>query len=121
MRGSGGESDCAKGTLTREPVDDEAVSVERFRLLVVLAGFPVNALFAQANGGEFKLRIEDTDRERSTPEATQAIPQSGALQEFLQLATKFGRIPTGVDRSSQKPALASREAPFELGAATGQG
>lgn len=31
-------------------VDDEAVSVERFRLLVVLAGFPVNALFAQEDG-----------------------------------------------------------------------
>ena len=28
-------------------VDDETVSIERFRLLVVLAGFPVNALFAQ--------------------------------------------------------------------------
>ena len=31
-------------------VDDEAVSVERFRLLVVLAGFPVNALFALEDG-----------------------------------------------------------------------
>ena len=31
-------------------VDDEAVSVERFRLLVVLAGFPVNALFSQEDG-----------------------------------------------------------------------
>ena len=32
-----------------------------------------NWLFARANGGKFLLRIEDTDRERSTPEATQAI------------------------------------------------
>jgi glutamyl-tRNA synthetase len=32
-----------------------------------------NYLFAKHHGGKFCLRIEDTDRERSTPEATQAI------------------------------------------------
>ena len=32
-----------------------------------------NWLFAQHNGGKFLLRIEDTDRARSTPEATEAI------------------------------------------------
>ncbi len=32
-----------------------------------------NWLFARGRGGEFLLRIEDTDRARSTPEATQAI------------------------------------------------
>ena len=32
-----------------------------------------NWLFARANKGKFLLRIEDTDRERSTPEATAAI------------------------------------------------
>lgn len=32
-----------------------------------------NALFAKANGGQFKLRIEDTDRARSTDEAVEAI------------------------------------------------
>ncbi|MEM8615840.1 MAG: glutamate--tRNA ligase [Pseudomonadota bacterium] len=32
-----------------------------------------NALLARANEGTFLLRIEDTDRKRSTPEATQAI------------------------------------------------
>ncbi|MEM6663982.1 MAG: glutamate--tRNA ligase [Pseudomonadota bacterium] len=32
-----------------------------------------NWLFAKANGGRFLLRIEDTDRARSTPEATEAI------------------------------------------------
>lgn len=32
-----------------------------------------NWLFARANGGTFLLRIEDTDRQRSTPEATKAI------------------------------------------------
>ena len=30
-------------------------------------------LYARKIGGKFRLRIEDTDRERSTPEATQAI------------------------------------------------
>jgi len=32
-----------------------------------------NYLFAQHYGGRFILRIEDTDRERSTPEAIKAI------------------------------------------------
>lgn len=32
-----------------------------------------NWLYARANGGRFVLRIEDTDRARSTPEATEAI------------------------------------------------
>ena len=32
-----------------------------------------NGLYARGRGGKFLLRIEDTDRERSTPEATEAI------------------------------------------------
>ncbi len=32
-----------------------------------------NYLYARAKGGQFLLRVEDTDRKRSTPEATQAI------------------------------------------------
>ena len=32
-----------------------------------------NWLYARHMGGEFRLRIEDTDKKRSTPEATQAI------------------------------------------------
>ena len=32
-----------------------------------------NFLFARHHGGKFLLRIEDTDRERSTPEAIRAI------------------------------------------------
>jgi len=32
-----------------------------------------NYLYAKKHGGQFKLRIEDTDKARSTPEATQAI------------------------------------------------
>lgn len=35
-----------------------------------------NYLFARHHGGRFILRIEDTDRERSTPEAIQAILQA---------------------------------------------
>lgn len=34
-----------------------------------------NWLYARGRGGKFLLRIEDTDRERSTPEATKAILQ----------------------------------------------
>ena len=34
-----------------------------------------NWLYARGHGGKFLLRIEDTDRERSTPEATEAILQ----------------------------------------------
>ncbi len=37
-----------------------------------------NWLYARGRGGRFLLRIEDTDRERSTPEATQAILQGMA-------------------------------------------
>ena len=32
-----------------------------------------NWLYARGRGGKFLLRIEDTDRARSTPEATEAI------------------------------------------------
>lgn len=35
-----------------------------------------NWLFARHHGGQFLLRIEDTDRERSTPEAVQTVLQS---------------------------------------------
>jgi glutamyl-tRNA synthetase len=37
-----------------------------------------NGLYARGRGGKFLLRIEDTDRARSTPEATQAILQGMA-------------------------------------------
>ena len=32
-----------------------------------------NYFFARANGGQFILRVEDTDRERSTPEALEDL------------------------------------------------
>ena len=41
-----------------------------------------NYLFARHHGGKFILRIEDTDRERSTPEAIQAILDA---MEWLEL------------------------------------
>ncbi|MBI4527574.1 MAG: glutamate--tRNA ligase [Deltaproteobacteria bacterium] len=41
-----------------------------------------NYLFARHHGGKFILRIEDTDRERSTPEAIEAILQA---MKWLQL------------------------------------
>jgi glutamyl-tRNA synthetase len=41
-----------------------------------------NYLFARHHGGKFILRIEDTDRERSTPEAIEAIIES---MKWLQL------------------------------------
>ncbi|KAA6208887.1 glutamate--tRNA ligase [Avibacterium paragallinarum] len=44
-------------------------------------------LFAKHNQGEFVLRIEDTDLERSTPEATQAILEG---MEWLNLAWEHG-------------------------------
>ena len=37
-----------------------------------------NWLFARANAGEFLLRVEDTDRERSTPEAIETLLESMA-------------------------------------------
>lgn len=37
-----------------------------------------NWLYARGRGGKFLLRIEDTDRARSTPEATKAILQGMA-------------------------------------------
>lgn len=38
-------------------------------------------LFARNHGGEFVLRIEDTDLERSTPEAIEAIMDGNELAE----------------------------------------
>ncbi len=46
-----------------------------------------NYLFARHHGGKFILRIEDTDRERSTPEAIEAIIQS---LKWLQLGWDEG-------------------------------
>ena len=47
-----------------------------------------NWLYARGRGGKFLLRIEDTDRERSTPEATEAI-----LKGLTWLGLVLGRRP----------------------------
>ena len=53
-----------------------------------------NWLFARHHGGEFQLRIEDTDRARSTPHATDAILRSMAwlgLDHDGQVISQFER------------------------------
>jgi len=53
-----------------------------------------NWLFARGRGGKFLLRIEDTDRERSTPEATAAILQGMAwlgLDHDGEVISQFDR------------------------------
>ncbi|MBF9044768.1 glutamate--tRNA ligase [Rhodobacterales bacterium HKCCE4037] len=63
-----------------------------------------NWLFARANGGRFLLRIEDTDRERSTPEATQAILDGMAwlgLDYDGEAVSQFERAPRHRDVAEQ--------------------
>ena len=53
-----------------------------------------NWLYARGRGGKFLLRIEDTDRARSTPEATQAILSGMAwlgLDHDGEIISQFGR------------------------------
>ncbi|MBL4928604.1 glutamate--tRNA ligase [Fuscibacter oryzae] len=55
-----------------------------------------NWLFARGRGGKFLLRIEDTDRERSTPEATAAILQGLTwlgLDWDGDVVSQFERVP----------------------------
>jgi glutamyl-tRNA synthetase len=59
-----------------------------------------NWLYARGRGGKFLLRIEDTDRERSTPEATAAILQGMAwlgLDHDGDVISQFA----GADRHAQ--------------------
>ncbi|WP_137700356.1 glutamate--tRNA ligase [Marimonas lutisalis] len=54
-----------------------------------------NWLYARGRGGKFLLRIEDTDRERSTPEATQAILNGMAwlgLDHDGEVVSQFSRV-----------------------------
>ncbi|GIT92158.1 glutamate--tRNA ligase 1 [Jannaschia pagri] len=63
-----------------------------------------NWLFARAQGGRFLLRVEDTDRARSTPEATEAI--YGGLR-WLGLdwdgdaVSQFNNVPRHADVAAQ--------------------
>lgn len=55
-----------------------------------------NWLYARGRGGQFLLRIEDTDRERSTPEATAAILQGLSwlgLDHDGEVISQFERAP----------------------------
>ena len=55
-----------------------------------------NWLYARARGGQFLLRIEDTDRARSTPEATQAILDGMrwlGLDWDGEAVSQFARVP----------------------------
>ena len=61
-----------------------------------------NWLFARGHGGTFLLRIEDTDRERSTPEATEAI-----LQGLRWLGLDWdGDVVSQFDRKDRHAAVA---------------
>ena len=59
-----------------------------------------NFLFARHNGGKFILRIEDTDRERSTPEAIKAILD--AMTGSVSIGTKGHFTRRSAIRSTRK-------------------
>ncbi|PIE11115.1 MAG: glutamate--tRNA ligase [Rhodobacterales bacterium] len=63
-----------------------------------------NWLYARGRGGRFLLRIEDTDRTRSTPEATDAILKGMAwlgLDHDGEVISQFERAPRHVEVAEQ--------------------
>ncbi|MQQ07027.1 glutamate--tRNA ligase [Epibacterium sp. SM1979] len=63
-----------------------------------------NWLYARGRGGKFLLRIEDTDRERSTPEATAAILQGMAwlgLDHDGEVISQFARADRHAEVANQ--------------------
>jgi len=63
-----------------------------------------NYLFAKHNGGKFLLRVEDTDRARSTPEATQAILDGMhwlGLDHDGEVIFQFARAPRHAEVANQ--------------------
>ncbi|EDZ47294.1 glutamyl-tRNA synthetase [Rhodobacterales bacterium Y4I] len=63
-----------------------------------------NWLYARGRGGKFLLRIEDTDRERSTPEATAAILQGMAwlgLDHDGEVISQFERADRHAEVANQ--------------------
>ncbi|MET4101189.1 glutamyl-tRNA synthetase [Roseovarius sp. MBR-78] len=63
-----------------------------------------NWLFARGRGGKFLLRIEDTDRARSTPEATQAILDGLrwlGLDHDGEAVSQFARAPRHAEVAHQ--------------------
>jgi len=63
-----------------------------------------NWLFARHHGGEFQLRIEDTDRARSTPEATAAILRG---MDWLGLSHD-GQVISQFDRADRHAEVAQQ-------------
>ena len=77
-----------------------------------------NWLYARHTGGRFLLRIEDTDRARSTPEATAAIFEGLrwlGLDWDGEAVSQFERAPTATPRSRTR---CSRAAPPIAAAST---
>lgn len=76
-------------------------------------------LYARQNGGDFRLRIEDTDRERSTPEAVQAIHDGlawlglGSDGEIPYQTQRFDRyqevLDSLIEQDKAYPCYCSRE------------
>ena len=63
-----------------------------------------NWLYARGRGGRFLLRIEDTDRARSTPEATQAILDGMTwlgLDWDGEVVSQFDRVPRHAEVAHQ--------------------
>lgn len=63
-----------------------------------------NWLYARGRGGKFLLRIEDTDRERSTPEATEAIIKGMTwlgLDWDGEVVSQFARVPRHAEVAHQ--------------------
>jgi len=63
-----------------------------------------NWLYARGRGGKFLLRIEDTDRERSTPEATEAILKGMAwlgLDHDGEVISQFARADRHAEVANQ--------------------
>ena len=63
-----------------------------------------NWLYARGRGGKFLLRIEDTDRTRSTPEATEAI-----LKGLTWLGLDWDGEPVSQFEGRERPAEGARE------------
>jgi len=63
-----------------------------------------NWLFARHHGGQFLLRIEDTDRERSTPEAVQTI-----LNAMEWLGLNFDEVPLYQSTQNEPHRLAAEK------------
>jgi hypothetical protein len=77
-----------------------------------------NYLYARSQDGVFVLRIEDTDRERSSDEMTEAIVDSMA---WLGLTVDDGRKAAPGKRSSLSVLLHPRGAGAPEGGSTGHG